>query len=332
MVAKKGQIENDLRLAAEAARGDDRALREIASFDPILRQIARQTAYKGLDPDEVVQDFWAYLLDKKVFSRYTGENGASLRHFLCNVVFRRYLQDRNKAHDRARARQLVLMDDPYCTGAAQAAALPPDPSRPDQETTHERFHAVVAEAVSILEERFPDDARYYRLRSIGKSFEQIAIECGAPQDDPAALQRATNRIKKQFTRRSSGTMARFAMILERVLVRHGLVVAWHGDLRTAVAASDAGEGEDRFRELLGRALDELGKTDPRAARQARAAVSPLPFAEIALLLGVKEGKKLTGRSGKSTPVKRLEDVLDRILRNEGLELTICKGIPRLQRR
>ncbi len=84
---------------------------------------------------------------------------------------------------------------------------------------------MVQKALVQLSDTSPRDASLIRMNLEGLSYEQMAQrELSGDKADPDELKRKVDAIKKQFTRKETGSMAKFKTVLSRYLDTNGLTI------------------------------------------------------------------------------------------------------------
>jgi hypothetical protein len=82
---------------------------------------------------------------------------------------------------------------------------------------------LIQKALVQLSDQSPRDANLIRMNLEGLSYEQMAVwELNGKSTDPEELKRKVDAIKKQFTRKETGSMAKFKNVLSRCLDTNGL--------------------------------------------------------------------------------------------------------------
>ncbi len=197
------------------------------------------------------------------------------------------------------------------------------------EEDESKFREIYSETFRQFEKLWTDDAELYRKRAEGKLYRDIAAERITQADEERILQEE-NRIKKQFTRERTGSLARFEILLERNLLIRNVRLIFEGS-RTYIVDTIIDENtKKRCKELINKALQRLAEKDSCAANNAESQLKQLSVPQIALLLGVKCGRKLTGKKGKSDAIQKMEVIFDKILSEEKVMLTIDKGLPKIK--
>jgi len=160
----------------------------------------------------VVSKFWIELLNPKTICRY--KTMASLKTYLAKAFEKRII-DNNRAFNRSKKHN----------GNNLKCELTNDlsiQSMEDDLIQKEQLR-LLQEAILMLELNFPHDADLIRMYKGGLNYRQMAEKKLNDQNkDEDKLIKLTNAIKKQFTRKKTGTMVKFKICLNRCLERHGL--------------------------------------------------------------------------------------------------------------
>lgn len=158
--------------------------------------------------EEMLSNFWLELLNGKAICSYNGK--ASLRTYLTVILHRRIIDANRKfEHERkltANNRETEVMGHSH------------DQYTPEKKLIIKEQQRLIQTAFVQLSDNFPRDAILIRMHLEGLSYEQMAQkELKAVADDPDELKRKVDAIKKQFTRKETGSMARFKSIINRCL-------------------------------------------------------------------------------------------------------------------
>jgi RNA polymerase sigma-70 factor (ECF subfamily) len=165
--------------------------------------------------ENVLSNFWLGLLNGKAICRYSGK--ASLRTYLTVILSRRII-DANRKYERDKN------SDPLLTGHGNEAAESTGESQsPEHELIIKEQQRLIQKALVRLSDISPRDANLIRMNLDGLSYEQMAErELNGEEADPETLSRKIDAIKKQFTRKETGSMAKFRSVLSRYLDTNGL--------------------------------------------------------------------------------------------------------------
>ena len=160
--------------------------------------------------EDVLSNFWLELLNGKAICGYSGR--ASLRTYL-TVILNRRIIDANRKFERDRNSTSILKEK----GNGSDDNIQ-DQQTPEKSLVLKEQQKLIQKALIQLSDISPRDADLIRMNLEGLSYEQMAErELNAEKTDQAGLKRKVDAIKKQFTRKETGSMARFRGILNRCL-------------------------------------------------------------------------------------------------------------------
>lgn len=192
-------------------------------FNFIKKRLYESERYK---PEDVFQDFWEELMDGKIFCYYKGKS--ILLSYLCSILYNR-IRDINRVIDRERKRSLSDSDTELDKFTDKSIRTPEEETIEIQSEEESRHKEIIQKELVLavcfrLSDISPKDAAYIKMRFFeGLKFEDMARrELGKDADDPEKLKKKVDAIKKQFTRPRTGTMARFRIILERIMKEKNL--------------------------------------------------------------------------------------------------------------
>lgn len=161
--------------------------------------------------ESVLNDFWIELLNAKAICDY--EAKASLKSYLMKIVKRRIIDDNRKF-------QRQMSNIPFTDDEEDASP------NPEGIVIQEQQKRILKEALLMLADNSPKDADLIRMNLAGLNYRQMAEKILNDQKtDFDWIQRRTNSIKKQFTRKRTGSLAKFKICLNRCLESHGLEYA-----------------------------------------------------------------------------------------------------------
>ena len=165
--------------------------------------------------EDVLSNFWLELLNGKAICSYNGN--ASMRTFL-TVILNRRIIDANRKLVRKRYSTPIANESEH-----EAYDESADQNTPEKELIIKEQQKLIQKALVRLSDTSPRDANLIRMHLEGLSYEQMAQkELKAATTEPDDLNRKVDAIKKQFTRKESGSMAKFKSILNRCLNSNGL--------------------------------------------------------------------------------------------------------------
>ena len=165
--------------------------------------------------EDVLSSFWLELLNGNAICSYNGV--ASLRTYL-TVMLNRRIIDANRKFERNRSSISLLKEK--ANGSDESTH---DRQTPEQTLLERERRNLIHKALVRLSDISPRDANLIRMNLEGLSYEQMAKrELNGEKADQAELKRKVDAVKKQFTRKETGSMARFRSVLNRHLDTAGL--------------------------------------------------------------------------------------------------------------
>lgn len=158
----------------------------------------------------VLSNFWLELINARAICKYKGR--ASLRTYL-TVILNRRIIDANRKFERKRNSTPIETeyenggDDQHC-----------DQQTPENQLIIKEQQRLIQKALVRLSDTCPRDANLIRMNLEGLSYEQMAErELNGVKANANELKRRVDAIKKQFTRKETGSMAKFRSVLDRYL-------------------------------------------------------------------------------------------------------------------
>ncbi len=187
------------------------AIREVYFEHHIyLIKFAGRQLYDPECADDVLTEFWIKLLDGKIICNFKGK--ARLRSYLTSVLLYR-IMDENKKTQKELAHGISLEE--Y---VEKNRELPARQSRSNRELCK-----IMDEAMLTLFDISPKDASLIRMKMQGMTYGEMAGRALKRKTiQPNEVKRETDRIKKQFTRKQTGSMAKFKIVLDRLLKEKAL--------------------------------------------------------------------------------------------------------------
>jgi len=219
-------VKTDLEMAQyicqELRAGNRQAILPLFyEYNNIFKRFVNKRLSYSQEAEDILSNFWVNLLDGKAFCNYHGDRGASLKSYLWRI-----LENEIRDHIRKRKSFTPISDIPedsllQCHGVTIASSS----SDPENDLLHKEKNEflikIIHEAMLILSEISPRDAHLIWLKLIGKDYKEMALEeLGSMAVDKKELGRKSNSIKKQFTRPHTGSIAKFMVILKRLMVKY----------------------------------------------------------------------------------------------------------------
>ena len=163
--------------------------------------------------ESVLSKFWLELLNGKAICKYNGN--ASLQTYL-TVILNKRIIDANRKFERERKAEPVAHEN-------EENDQRHTQQTPETELLVKEQRKLIQKALVQLSDQSPRDANLIRMNLEGLSYEQMAArELNEEIADPEELRRKVDAIKKQFTRKETGSMAKFRTVLSRYLDTNGL--------------------------------------------------------------------------------------------------------------
>ena len=134
------------------------------------------------------------------------------------VILNRRIIDANRKFERDRNSTSLLKEK-----ANESDGNIHDQQTPEQALAIKEQQKLIPKALVQLSDISPRDANLIRMNLEGLSYEQMAErELNGEKADQAEVKRKVDAIKKQFTRKETGSMAKFRSVLNRHLDTVGL--------------------------------------------------------------------------------------------------------------
>ncbi|MGD9080011.1 MAG: sigma-70 family RNA polymerase sigma factor [Desulfobacterales bacterium] len=212
------------KICRELRSGNSSAILEL--YHKYGRFLAAFTRYRLFDDDphgveNVLSNFWLELINARAICKYNGR--ASLRTYL-TVILNRRIIDANRKFERNRN------SSPLKTKNENSEDdLHYDQQTPEKQLIIKEQHRLIQKALLKLSDTCPRDANLIRMNLEGLSYEQMAQRELNGVKDADELKRRIDAIKKQFTRKETGSMAKFRSVLDNYLDKNDLN---HKDLLT----------------------------------------------------------------------------------------------------
>lgn len=195
-------------------------------------KLAQKRLYKTIDgrAEEVVANFWKELLTGKALCAYEGRKGASLQTFLTGILLKRIIDANRIIQMERNLSDLKSIRDKkdggYDNISMEEQGLN-NPESPEDIIIKDERNKIVNEALLLLSEIHPRDARLMWWHLEGLRYEEMAAKELEIADGTLCsdnIKRKEISIRKQFTRARTGTKARFTEIFRRVIEDLGLSI------------------------------------------------------------------------------------------------------------
>ena len=201
------------KICRELRSGNSSAILEL--YHKHGRFFAAFTRFRLFDDDphgieNVLSNFWLELINARAICKYNGR--ASLRTYL-TVILNRRIIDANRKFERE------LGYSPIETQSEnEGANLHYDQKTPEKQLIIKEQQRLIQKALLKLSDTCPRDANLIRMNLEGLSYEQMAQrELNGVKANAEELKRRVDAIKKQFTRKETGSMAKFRNVLDNYL-------------------------------------------------------------------------------------------------------------------
>jgi RNA polymerase sigma-70 factor (ECF subfamily) len=210
-IHRKGDKAKADKICSEVRVGNQEAVNPlIEKYDNDLKQRAKRKLY-SYDPDphrteEVVNNVWIAILgkDKKGEYRICKYNGTStLKTYLISFL------DNHIANEIRKIRKEETENNDE------------DGSEfPDKK--HKELREIIDRLLAQLEKAAPNDAKLIRMYLEGLNFKEMATELLPADATEEEINQKYSAVRKQFTRPRTGSMAKFRILLNRLMEKEGL--------------------------------------------------------------------------------------------------------------
>ena len=213
------------KICRELRSGNSSAILEL--YHKHGRFFAAFTRYRLFDDDphgveSALSNFWLELINARTICKYNGR--ASLKTYL-TVILNRRIIDANRKFERNHNSTPIEVESENSEDDHQY-----DQQTPEKQLIIKEQQRLIQKALVRLSDTCPRDANLIRMNLEGLSYEQMAEkELNGAKANADELRRRVDAIKKQFTRKETGSMAKFRNVLDNYLDTNGLN---HKDLLT----------------------------------------------------------------------------------------------------
>ena len=206
------------KICQELLNKNKKAIQELFyKFQKMFVGIAKKRLYSN-DPNQaesILSNFWVELLNANAICNYKAQ--ASLKSYLIKILFRRIIDD-NRSYLRENSKKEYLEDN-----ATKVLQKKDNNPSPEDRILDDDKKRIINEALLILEDVSPKDADLIRMHLQGFDYRQMAeMQLTILQPDEQELGKKVNSLKKQFTRKRTGSLAKFKICLNRCLEKHKL--------------------------------------------------------------------------------------------------------------
>jgi RNA polymerase sigma factor (sigma-70 family) len=220
--------QEDLALAQEAClelrAGNNEAILPVyQKYHPLFMGYTRRRIRSFSDDSRttsILDDFWVELLNAKAICDFKGIS--SLKTYLFKILNFRIIDDVR------REKRQVAYTNKIGGGDKDLEGIGDDEVSPEKVLMDKENVRLVNETLLMLTDSSPTDAYLVKMQMEGLSYQQMAEKMlgNKPKSDKE-LKKKTDAVKKQFTRKTSGSMAKFKSCLERIMTKNQLA---YGDL------------------------------------------------------------------------------------------------------
>lgn len=163
----------------------------------------------------IVNDFWVELLNAKAICDFKGIS--SLKTFLFKILNFRIVDNVRRAGRKNAYANNISGGDNDVDGFGA------DDVSPEKDLMDKEKVRLVHDTLLMLTENSPTDAYLMKMHMEGLNYQQMAEKLmGTKPKSDKELKKKTDAVKKQFTRKISGSMAKFRSCLERIMTKNQL--------------------------------------------------------------------------------------------------------------
>jgi len=164
----------------------------------------------------ILTDFWKELLNAKAICDFKGLS--SLKTYLFKILNFRIIDNVRKDKRQEPIGGIISYPDDDSDGIEDDNGV-----SPEEDLMHKETIRLIHETLLMLAESSPTDAYLIKMQMEGLSYQEMAKQLlgNKPKSD-RELKKKTDSIKKQFTRKTSGSMAKFKSCLERMMIKNQL--------------------------------------------------------------------------------------------------------------
>jgi len=217
----------DLALAQEAceelrAGNNDGILPVYHKYQSMFMGYTRRRVHSSDDDraTSILTDFWVELLNAKAICDFQGLS--SLKTYLFKILNFRIVDNVRREKRQGAHGNNISNGDKDIDGFEN------DDVSPEKDLMSKEKVRLVNETILMLTDSSPTDAYLVKMHMEGLSYQEMAEKLlgNKPKSDKE-LKKKTDAVKKQFTRKTSGSMAKFKSCLERIMTKNRLA---YGDL------------------------------------------------------------------------------------------------------
>ncbi len=202
-------IDSDIALAKKICEGLRSGEREclgelVNAYNELFSNFARRRLVKSDILEDVVQSFWEEMLNGRTICAYAhgSKNTATLQTYLMGVLHRRVIDANRKTFRYEEIHQ----------AAENLPETPDQAPTPHNVLANNLARRLLHQALLKLSEESPQDATLVRMYLEGLDHRQMATRIGKRVD----------AVKKQFTRETTGSLAKFKRALKHLMQVQGI--------------------------------------------------------------------------------------------------------------
>jgi len=163
----------------------------------------------------IVDDFWVELLNAKAICEFKGLS--ALKTYLFKILNFRIVDDVRREKRQGAYVNNISNDDNDIDGFGS------DDVSPEKDLMDKEKVRLVHETLLMLTENSPNDAYLVKMHMEGMNYQQMAEKLlGHKPKSEKDLKKKTDAVKKQFSRKVTGSMAKFKSCLERIMTKNQL--------------------------------------------------------------------------------------------------------------
>jgi RNA polymerase sigma factor (sigma-70 family) len=206
-------IDNDIatakKICAGLLSGNKECLGElVTAYNELFINFARRRLLQSDILEDVIQNFWEEMLNGRTICAYAhgSKNTATLQTYFIGVLHRRVIDANRKT---SRYEEIHRAEENFQETPDQA----PTPHNVLAGLTSNNLaRRLLHQALLKLSEEYPQDATLVRMYLEGLDHRQMATRIGKRVD----------AVKKQFTRETTGSLAKFKRALTHLMQSQGL--------------------------------------------------------------------------------------------------------------
>jgi len=206
-------IDNDIATAKKICEGllsgNKECLGElVTAYNELFINFARRRLLKSDILEDVIQSFWEEMLNGRTICAYAHgpKNTATLQTYFIGVLHRRVIDANRKT---SRYEEIHRVEENFLETPDQA----PTPHNVlTGLASNNLARRLLHQALLKLSEEYPQDATLVRMYLEGLDHRQMATQIGKRVD----------AVKKQFTRETTGSLAKFKRVLTHLMQSQGL--------------------------------------------------------------------------------------------------------------